>query len=172
VRERANELNPEQQVRAFLKFDLSDLDSGEVLEATLYLHENNKLNSVYNADLLIGRVLTDWDATGGTAPLFSDPVAGEFVFGTNGEATEGPAVDIDFAVDVTEFVQAWQTDPSSNFGFRLALAPAFVGAAFDDTGDFAPVLVITQAVPEPSTLALAALGLLGLSLCGRHRRSS
>ena len=174
VRERRDGTPTSQMVRAFLKFDLSGLDSGEVLEATLYLSENHKLNSVYSADLLIGKVLNDWDATGGTAPVFSDAVDGEFVFGDNGPASAGPVLDppILHEIDVTDFVKAWQADPSSNFGFRLALDVDFVGAAFDYTGDYAPVLVITQAVPEPSTFILGALGLLGLGFCGWRRRRS
>ncbi len=84
----------------------------------------------------------------------------------------GPAVDIDFNIDVTSFVQNWQADPSTNHGFRLRLDDGFVGAAFDHTGENAPMLLVTQvidaAVPEPTT---AVMVWTLLSVCGIRRPS-
>ena len=155
VRERANENNPELEVEAFLQFDLSGLSNDPIGSATLELHENHKLNSVNSGDLFIARVLEAWDASGND-PVFAEEttandgaggitdVADEFMFGNNGSASAGPAVSIDFSIDITTWVQGWLADPSSNHGVRLRISDAFVGAAFDDTGANAPRLIVTQ----------------------------
>ena len=172
VRERGNEANPELEVQAFLRFDLSGLSDAPIQSATLLLHENNKLNNVNSADMSIARVTGAWD-TGATPPQFDiTPVVDEFVFGNNGPASAGPTVDIDFAIDITDYVLEWQNDPLSNEGVRLAFAQnAFVGAAFDSTGADAPVLQVVQIVPEPGSLAVwTVVGLLGVVLFRRHRK--
>jgi hypothetical protein len=88
--------------------------------------------------MFLARVTEDWDPST-TVPVFDGTgVADEFTFGNNGPASAGPAVDIDFEIDVTDIVRQWQAGTAENFGFRLSMADAFVGAAFDATGPDAP----------------------------------
>lgn len=140
---RPNDNNEQLEVQAFLEFDLAGLPNGIVTSATLNLHENNKLNSANSDDLYIARVAAGWNTTD-NKPVFDQAIVGgsEFVFGNNGPASAGPAVDIDHSIDVQNIVQNWISNPTSNHGFRLRIADNFVGAAFDDTGDAAPSLDI------------------------------
>lgn len=175
VRERANENNPELEVEAFLKFDLSGLSDSEILNATLVLNQDHKLNNVNSADLSIARVLEAWDSSGND-PVFAEEttsndgvggitdVADEFVFGNNGPASAGPAVDITHVINLTDWVKLWQADASSNHGVRLRIDDGFVGASFASAQ-----LIIKQVLPEPATASLAVIGAAGLLL--RRRRA-
>jgi len=170
VRERANENDPQLEVQAFLQFDLSGLSDLEIESATLKLHENNKLNSANSASLFLSKVPYLWD-TGSNPPVFDEAtLPGEFAFGNNGPASAGPVVDIDFDIDVTQFVKDWQADPSSNHGFRIRIGRDFVGAAFDHTGANAPLLVVTQIVPEPAALVVWTLLAAAAVALGRRKR--
>ncbi len=175
VRNRTSSETPEQpalKVQAFLEFDLADLGQTKIDRAVLLLHEYDKLNSIHSEELLIGQVADAWDLDGNRPAYDQALVDGtEFIFGDNGPASAGPAVDILHEIDVTDIVQAWQLDPSSNHGFRLAIDAGFVGAAFNHTGDLAPLLVVTYGVPEPASAALLGCGLLlGIPLLVRFRR--
>jgi hypothetical protein len=170
VRERANDANPEMETRAYLDFDLGGLGAMPIASATLKLHEFDKLNSVHSASLYLAKITDDWDSSTIPPSFGGTGVTDEFTFGNNGPASAGPSVDIYFDIDVTDIVKAWQADPASNYGFRLRIGDNFVGAAFDDTGPNAPVLLVTQLVPEPSTLAISALGLACLGFCRRRRK--
>lgn len=175
VRERANENDPQLEVEAFLKFDLSGLDPRDIAQATLVLHEDNKLNSANSADLFIARVLEDWDSTGND-PVFAEEttandgvngitdVTEEFLFGNNGPAAAGPVVDITHNIDITSWAQLWLADPANNFGVRLRIDDAFVGASFDS----AQLIIKQVAAPEPATAVLGVLGFAGLVM--RRRR--
>jgi hypothetical protein len=169
VRERANESSPQLEVQAFLQFDLSGLSDLEIESAILKLHENDKLNSVNSASLFLGKVPYSWDPVT-NKPVFDEAaLPGEFVFGNNGPASAGPAVDIDFEIDVTQFVKDWQADPSSNHGFRISIDDAYVGAAFNETGANAPILIVTQIVPEPAALVVWALLAAAVVALGRRK---
>ena len=66
--------------------------------------------------------------------------------------------------DVTDVVDGWLANPSSNFGFGLVVSSGQsveLGASDDflTSGSIAPIL---SSVPEPSSLALLALGAAGL----------
>ncbi len=165
VRERANENNPELEVRAFLQFNTFGITGTKIESATLNLHQNHKLNNVNSANMSVAQVATAWDPVT-TKPTFNQAiVAGtDTVFGNNGPASAGPAVSIDHAIDVTSIVQDWAIDPSSNHGVRLAFAQnAFVGAAFDSVGPNAPTLeveftkgLISQVDLTPAQVTTAA----------------
>lgn len=74
--------------------------------------------------------------------------------------------------------QAWLADPATNFGLILisqtegtaGTARRFASQEQPGGDISAPQLEITYTIPEPSTLALAMLGLLGLSRCRRVPR--
>jgi len=177
VRERGNEDNPENEVQAFLRFDLSSLSDDAILSATLNLHQFDRLNTANgNAPLFISLVTEDWSVNGPVPPkpTFNQSggtttIAGEFQFGDNGP-TGSAATDIDFAIDVTDWVAFWLNNPDDNFGMRLRIDDNFVGAAFDHTGLDAPTLVVEQIfIPEPSTGTAVLLGMTGL-LAVRRRR--
>jgi len=164
--------NPALPTRAFMNFDIAPLmGGGNVLSARLQLHANDKLNSVNTGNLYIAEVLQDWDSTS-LDPSYSQLVddAGEIFIGTNG--TGGPAISIDYDVDVTSIVQGWVADPASNFGLRIRMDPGFVGTAFDDVGPLAPRLVVQHLVPEPSTMMMGLLGMVGVARVVRRRRSA
>lgn len=67
--------------------------------------------------------------------------------------------------DVTDVVNGWIDDPTTNKGFGLVLTDGNdlieIGATNDffDTGTFSPTL---SSVPEPGSMALLALGAVGL----------
>ncbi|MCA9267111.1 MAG: LamG domain-containing protein [Planctomycetales bacterium] len=177
VRERANGANPELEVEAFIKFDLSGV-SGDITSATLVLPETNKLNNSNSANIFMAQVLEDWDSMG-LDPVFGDglldgtDVTGELLIGTNGVASAGPAVDIDHFVDITALAQLWLSDPASNFGLRLRLNDAFVGAAFD-ANSVRLILGQQVQVPEPTSVAawLLVAGLAMFAAVCRRRKAS
>ena len=88
-----------------------------------------------------------------------------------------PAADAEAAVtsaglvsfDVTDVVAGWLADPSSNYGFGLVVSSGQsvelgAGDDFLPSGSVAPIL---SSVPEPGSMALFALGAVGL-LRRRH----
>jgi len=179
IRERSNDATPEFEVRAFMKFDVAGLDADDVLNATLLMHETSKLNDVNQAQIFAALVTDDWDATS-NKPTFDQAVdsASEFRIGQNGAASAGPDVDRYFGIEMTDWVKDWLSGSASNYGLRLRFGDAHVGAAFDESGDFAPRLIVTSVrsatgvIPEPSTLVVwSLLGGLGMGLGWRRQRT-
>lgn len=76
--------------------------------------------------------------------------------------------------------QSWLDDPSTNFGFILisqtegtaGTARRFGSKDQPGGGIPGPQLVLTYSVPEPSSLTLATIGLLGLRRCRRAEQRS
>jgi hypothetical protein len=89
--------------------------------------------------------------------LYSQPVVGSAVVDELGI----------FSIDVTDAVNSWIADPSSNFGFGLIVEPGGSGLELGAIEGGNPALLTSVAVPEPTSMALLSLG--GLLLVRRRR---
>ncbi|MGJ8655731.1 MAG: sulfatase-like hydrolase/transferase [Akkermansiaceae bacterium] len=139
----------EQELRThlFLNFDLSGV-SGDLVSARLRIHQKDRLNTAFSADLQLARVTESWGTTSGSYPVYSETgVADAFVFGNNGDfgtATNASGfysgtpgvVGTDAGFDVTSIVQGWMDGTNSNFGFRVAVDDlSFSAASFSELDD-------------------------------------
>jgi hypothetical protein len=76
----------------------------------------------------------------------------------------------ELTVTITDAVKHWVDNPSQNYGVMLIQDdaheddPRFFASSENvgNGGAYRPFITVTEAVPEPSTLALVATGLLGL----------
>ena len=148
--------------RAFLKFDLSELNGKTVTQAVLRIYENTApTDSTKGVSLF---TVTDSDAAANVN--YAHTVS------ALGTAFYDPAnFDLYTDIDVTAIVQGWVANPPTDFGFSLRSdvegstrsAKYFEGMY----GVTVPELLVTYAVavPEPGPLALlASAGLAGLGL--------
>ena len=84
------------------------------------------------------------------------------------DSVTNAAAGTDVALDLSDVAFQGITDPVT---FRLYLYESG-GSAAQEFHRLDDVVLNGTVVPEPSTLALAALGLLGITVCGRRRRRS
>lgn len=152
--------NPQLEAQLFFTFDLSAIASYyEFISATLELTQNSKLNGVNSGDLFLATVDSAWD-TGSNMPGFNTTsTKNEFKFGTNGPANAGPALNRDFAIDLSTQVGSWLDGSQNNHGLRMRIEDEFAGASFLTTAEQGPRLVIVSQVPTPTPLALLGLGI-------------
>lgn len=113
------------------------------------------LGESYNDDYATAPSASDWFDT-----FIGDPDA---------DATASPTTAGTVYFDVTDVVNGWLADPSSNFGFGLVVTSGQsveLGASSDflPSGSIAPVLTT---VPEPASMLLLGVGALALT---RRRR--
>lgn len=169
----------------YLRFDVTDqrtLLAGETAKLRLYVRSSQTVN-----ESLI--------PTFGADPVPATPVTvnaravtaswAESTLTWNNKATAGPVlastlVDginkwVEF--DVTDQVNAWIANPSSNFGFNLEAAAvvrnsddtAFVTPVFQSSSQANPPQLVLNYIPEPMT-ASVAMGMGGLLLARRRGR--
>lgn len=124
--------------RSFLAFDLSALRPGRIIAATLRIYMNT--TSQFGQNNLYA-VTSPW--TPGTVDHYQSVSALIASFAPSPYPSVGW-----YSVDVTASVQAWQANPSQNYGFSLrGTEPLFSGTArkFDSsTGTHPPELVVIQ----------------------------
>lgn len=169
VRERKTLSQENLRIASFIQFDLSSLTKNIVnssvfsatFEADFIYRVNDK--KTRNMGVLLGQVNSFWDDEPGSLPLYewanlsANPVtlienAKDNTFGT-------------YSVDVTTVVRDWVNDPSSNYGFTVfGSEKQFQGAGFNNA-------VLQLEIPEPSTIAVLALGLIGLASSRRFIKS-
>jgi hypothetical protein len=155
--------------RAFVKFDLSSLSgiSNSIPKAVLRLYQCDLPDNGAGGSVNLYKVTSSWTDTNVS---YSQSV-GASVSGWYDPMN----VDLFTDIDITAWVQGWLNDPSSNYG--LSLRSTMEGAAGSATlwdgfyGVTGPQLIIT--VPEPGSLSILAIGLLGVgAYAWRKRRVS
>jgi hypothetical protein len=150
--------------RSFVKFDLTGLSdmSVPIAKAVLRLYENAAPDNG-TGDVTLYRVTSAWD----DKTVHYDESVDASISGWYDPAN----LDLYTDIDITEWVQAWLDDPSSNQGVSLRSAMEWTAgsAKFWDGfyGVTGPQLLIT--VPEPRGISIMATALLGL-LAYAYRR--
>jgi hypothetical protein len=158
VRERESN-SPQLRIASFIQFDLSSLTATIVnssnFSAIFYADLVDTLNSSNALEIMIGQVVDGNSWSSSTDPLFSwannSINESTFVDNVNGLALGSQDL------DVTNIVRGWVNGTSENNGFVVYGAErAYQGAGFDNAR-------LQVEVPEPSTIAIFALGIIGLA---------
>ena len=181
--------------RALLRFDLSSVIDWTVEDAALRLTATDTatygtftnapvyLYAVNAADADWEELVAAWsEKDPGTAPwsggagMGSPATFGTLVGSFNASSTDGPGHQYTIQFPDLTFLQGWLDDPGSNGGFLL-YAPSLesggglirVGSSNNPTLGNQPLLMMVARIPEPSTLVLLSIGLIGCLVC-RPRR--
>jgi hypothetical protein len=143
--------------RAFMKFDLPGI-SGPISKAVLRLYENATPDNATGSDVKLYKVTSAWTDT--TVSYSQSVDTSDGISGWYDPANRDLYTDI----DITQWVQSWLNNPTSNYGLSLRSTIENVAgsATFWDGayGVTSPQLIIT--VPEPSAIMLLSLGLMGI----------
>lgn len=159
ARERRNQSQQDKRIASFLNFDVSSLTASLVnsseFSASFEADFDSRLNTVNNMSVLLGQVGTAWDAMAGSLPLFE--LAGTSTnqgILVNNVRTNAFGT---YTLDVTDIVRSWVNGGSTNNGLVVfGSAPVYQGAGFNNVG-------LTVFIPEPTSIAIFALGILGLA---------
>ena len=162
------------RVASFMAFDLNSLSAADVANpgftATFAIDFTARLNTTNGLAATVGRVEDDgvagdsWNTSGaaGTVPLFEwgNSSADQQVVVANVLSDSFGT----YTIVVTSIVRDWVNGTHANNGLVLfGGSRSFQGAGFQNAQ-------LTVAVPEPSTLLLTIMGLLGLAVPRLRRR--
>ncbi|TWX65203.1 PEP-CTERM sorting domain-containing protein [Colwellia demingiae] len=159
ARERKNQSQENMRIASFIQFDVSSLTANIVnssfFSASFEADFDSRLNNKNNMSVMLGQVGSAWDAIPGSLPLFE--LAG---LSTN-QATLVDNVRTDafetYTLDVTDIVRSWVNGGSTNNGLVVfGSAPVYQGAGLNN-------IALTVDVPEPTSIAIFALGIIGLA---------
>ena len=170
ARERDNPGQLTRRVATFLEFDTSALTVAEVnapgFSATFEIEHVGHLNAVNNGmDLYLGRNNSGAWESGVTNPQFAWGLASADQTLLLANVMNFPNSE-PLSADITSIVQGWVNGTFPNQG--LALFGIDNGGNASNASYLINPSVTTSAIPEPSSLALASLGLFGL--LARRRR--
>lgn len=183
----------DQDQRAFMKFDLSNIANQPIQQAVLRIYENTPQDLENAGNLTLSRVTSNWTDASVTFTQSKTDLSSSFYDPSN--------VDYYTDIDVTATVLAWLASPATNFGFSLqgsgatkyfdgfygitapqlmiTVGPALVGDyngdGFVDAADYVlwckindNFLAAQAAVPEPCAVGL--VGAFLICLPGYRRR--
>ena len=109
--------------RSYVEFDLNGIyDERDIHRAQLYLYSETSTDQTQSGDnaFFVHRVIQDWDEDAivwSNQPEVADVVEGrDFI-----RVPQSQSPTQDYVIDMTEMVEFWLADPSSNFGMRLRL---------------------------------------------------
>jgi hypothetical protein len=159
-----------------IEFDLSGIPSGSTISSatlSLFHHANSCLGCEYD----VFQVITSWaeaTVTFNTRPLLHPVPVASLVIGDS-------ATQVFRSWDVTSLVSGWVSGAFTNDGMSIEEVPVMGSAAVyfassdNPTAANWPTLTIdytaaVAAVPEPGTLALFGISLLGLAAFRRRRK--
>jgi len=147
------------RIASFIEFDLSSLTTGivnsSVFSASFEADFVSRLNTRHNMSVMLGQVVNNWDNVSGSFPLY-EWASSSINSTTLVSNVRNNAFGI-YSLDVTDIVRDWVNGGSTNNGLVVyGSAPVFQGAGFNN-------VVLRAEVPEPSTLAIFALGMIGLA---------
>ena len=157
---------------AFIEFDLSILTPGmhvDSAELSLYLYGTSGSGT---ASVTVHGITESW--TEGGLTWNNHPADDNGAYDTIQVAAT--PVGMWKTWDVTELVDEWYQDPSTNHGFVLKnsgseMYTQFRSSAYSAIPGHRPKLEVTL-IPEPSTLVLLGIGAVGLIALGRRWRKT
>lgn len=178
--------NATRQDRVLLQFDLSSIPAGQtIVSATLQLNADPSIDGgsnptgqpidVYRLTSGWNQAQATWNDSSASTPWAT---AGGAYVGTGGNPyasnstviADGYSSVVPLTWDVSSLINEWYSGSQANEGMLLLTSPT-VGLHFPSSeagGPLQPTLTVSY-VPEPSSMGLLAVGLIGLAAARRKR---
>lgn len=167
ARERQNQNQQDMLIASFIQFDISWL-TASIVNSSLFSASFDadfaaRLNGSNNMSVMLGQVGNSWDYSMGSLPLF------DFAGLSTNPATLIGNVKTDafgtYSLDVTSIVRDWVNGNTINNGFVVyGKEKVYQGAGFNN-------VALQVEVPEPTSIAILALGIMGLA-ASRFKKKS